>query len=195
LTYLNTRDGWPEGMRLIVRRVRPSRRHMKKLTSFEQKTGWRYSVTATNIRHMWSIAGSHQVQFLDALHRDHAEVEDHVRTNKDMGLANLPSQLWQINTGWMLAANFAADLDTWLRLLTLHGQDGLEGAEPDAMRLRLCHLPARLQPAEDITGGRGIHGRTAEPIRDRTPLTNRGQHLMATGCAATSNGTHPLLAC
>jgi hypothetical protein len=22
LTYLNTRDGWPEGMRLIVRRVR-----------------------------------------------------------------------------------------------------------------------------------------------------------------------------
>jgi hypothetical protein len=37
LTWLNTRDGWPEGMRLIVRRVRPSR-HMKKLTAFEQKT-------------------------------------------------------------------------------------------------------------------------------------------------------------
>jgi Transposase DDE domain group 1 len=144
LTGLNTRDGWPDGMRLIVRRVRPSRRHMKKLTAFEQKTGWRYSITATNIRHMWGIAGSHQIQFLDALHRDHAEVEDRVRTNKAMGLANLPSQSWQINEAWMLAANLAADLDTWLRLLTLHDQDGLEGAEPDTMRLRIYHLPARL---------------------------------------------------
>ncbi|MET7317352.1 IS1380 family transposase [Streptomyces thermoviolaceus] len=144
LTCLNTRDGWPEGMRLIVRRVRPSRRHMKKLTAFEQRTGWRYSVTATNIRHMWGIAGSHQIQFLDALHRDHAEVEDRVRTNKAMGLANLPSQSWQINEAWMLAANLAADLDTWLRLLTLHDQDGLEGAEPETMRLRIYHLPARL---------------------------------------------------
>ncbi|MYV48640.1 transposase, partial [Streptomyces sp. SID2888] len=51
---------------------------------------------------------------------------------------------WQINTGWMLAANLAADLDAWLRLLTLHDQDDLEDAEPDTMRLRLYHLPARL---------------------------------------------------
>ncbi|MFJ8604309.1 transposase [Streptomyces shenzhenensis] len=106
LTGLNTRGGWPEGMRLIVRRVRPSRRHMEKLTAFEQKT--------------------------------------RVRTNKAMGLANLPSQSWQINTGWMLAANLAADLDTRLWLLTLHDQDSLEDAEPDTMCLRLYHLPARL---------------------------------------------------
>jgi hypothetical protein len=90
LTGLNTRDGWPEGMRLIARRVRPSRRHMKQLTDFEQKTGWRYSITATNIRHMWGITGSHQIQFLDALHRDHAEVEDRIRTAKAVGLHNLP---------------------------------------------------------------------------------------------------------
>ncbi|MGY5036004.1 transposase [Streptomyces sp. 900116325] len=93
---------------------------------------------------MWGIAGPHQIQFLDALHRDHAEVEDRVRTGKTIGLANLPSQSWQINTGWMLAANLAADLDAWLRLPTLHDQDGLEEAEPDTMRLRLYHLPARL---------------------------------------------------
>jgi hypothetical protein len=144
LTGVNTREGWPEGMRLIVRRVRPSRRQHKKLTDFEKTTGWRYSVTATNIHRMRGIAGSHQVQFLDALHRDHAEVEDRVRTNKAMGLHNLPSKSWQINVGWMLAANLAADLDAWLRLLTLHDQDGLEGAEPDTMRFRLYHLPARL---------------------------------------------------
>ncbi|MER5433689.1 IS1380 family transposase [Streptomyces sp. NPDC002588] len=144
LTGVNTRDGWPDGMRLIVRRVRPSRRQLKKLTAFEQKTGWRYSVTVTNIRHMWGIAGSHQIQFLDALHRDHAEVEDRIRTGKAMGLHNLPSQSWQINTGWMLAANLAADLDAWLRLLTLHDSEDLADAEPDTMRFRLYHLPARL---------------------------------------------------
>lgn len=84
-------------MRLVVRRVHPSRRHMKKLTAFEQQTDWCYSIMATNIRHVWGIGGSRQIQFLDALHRDHAEVEDRVRTNKAIGLANLPSQSWQIN--------------------------------------------------------------------------------------------------
>lgn len=109
-----------------------------------QQTGWRYQITATNMRHMWGIAGSHQVQFLDALHRDHAEVEDRIRTNKAMGLHNLPSASWQINTAWMLAANLAADLNAWLRLLTLHDQDDLTDAESDTMRVRLYHLPARL---------------------------------------------------
>ncbi|RLV04349.1 IS1380 family transposase [Streptomyces griseocarneus] len=144
LTGLNTREGWPEGMRLIVRRVRPTRRHLKKLTRFEKKTGWRYCVTATNIRRMWGIAGSGHSQFLDVLHRSHASVEDRARTNKAMGLGNLPSASWEVNCGWMLAANLAADLDAWVRLLALHDIDGLAGAEPDTMRFRLYHLPARL---------------------------------------------------
>ena len=144
LTGVNTRPGWPEGMRLLVRRVRPSGRHRKKLTAFELKTGWKYSVIATNIRHMWGIAGSHQPQWLDALAREHAVVEDRVRGDKAMGLRNLPSKSWEINRGWMLAANLGHDLDCWFRLLALHDQDGLERAEPDTMRYRLYHLPARL---------------------------------------------------
>lgn len=131
-------------MRLIVRRVEPSRRHLKQLTAFEQKTGWRYSITATNIRHMGHIASTHQPQFLDVLHRDHAEVEDRVRTNKAMGLANLPSAAWETNASWMLTAILAADLDAWLRLLPLHDQPDLADAEPDTMRFWLYHLPARL---------------------------------------------------
>ncbi|MFD7442890.1 hypothetical protein [Streptomyces sp. NPDC059909] len=95
LTGVNTREGRPEGMRLIVRRVRPSRRHLKKLTAFEKQTGWRNCVTATNIRHIWGIAGSGHAQFLDVLHRTHASVEDRVRTNKAMGLGNLPSASWE----------------------------------------------------------------------------------------------------
>jgi hypothetical protein len=40
LTGVNTREGWPEGMRLIVRQVHPTRRPLKKLTAFEKRTGW-----------------------------------------------------------------------------------------------------------------------------------------------------------
>ncbi|MFZ3494147.1 transposase [Streptomyces sp. 5.8] len=78
------------------------------------------------------------------MHRHHAVVEDRVRTNKAMGLHNLPSQSWTVNRAWMLTANLAADLDAWLCLLPLNDEDGLADAEPDTMRFRLYHLPARL---------------------------------------------------
>ena len=40
-----------------------------------------------------------------------------VRTAKAMGLRNLPSKTWQVNCGWVIAANIAADLAAWNRLL------------------------------------------------------------------------------
>jgi hypothetical protein len=86
-----TRDGWPEQMRLLVRRTRWSAKHVKKLTPFELATGWRYQIVATNIGRMWGIAGSHHPQWLDVLHRAHAGVEDRIRTNKAMGLGKLPA--------------------------------------------------------------------------------------------------------
>lgn len=144
LTGLNTRPGWIKGMRLIVRRVKPSGRQMRDMTDFEKKTGWKYSIIATNITKMTRVQGSHQAQWLDGVHRHHAVVEDHVRTNKAMGLHNLPSKSFTINRAWMLTANLACDLDAWLRLLALHDQDGLADAEPETMRFRIYHLPARL---------------------------------------------------
>ncbi|WP_407698325.1 transposase [Streptomyces marianii] len=144
MTDLNKREGWIKGMRLIVRRVKPSGRQMHDLTTFEKKTGWKYSIVATNISKMTRVRGSHQIQLLDALHRHHAVVVDHVRTNKTMGLHNLPSKSWQVNEAWMLTANLAADLHAWFRLLTLHDNDELADAEPGTMRFRLYHLPARL---------------------------------------------------
>jgi hypothetical protein len=143
LTGLNTRTGWPEGMRLLVRRVKPSARHARKLTAFEVRTGFKYSVVATSIRHMWGIAGSHQPQFPDALARSHATVEDRVRVGKAMGLRNLPSKKWQVNAAWLLTANIGHDLDCWVRLLALHDQEDLTRAEPDTMRHRLYSVPAR----------------------------------------------------
>lgn len=144
LTGLNPRaKAW--GVRLIVRRVRPSRRQKAKLTDFEKRTGFKYSITCTNIGPcgMRRVPGSGHAQFIDVLHRDHAEVEDRVRTAKAMGLRNLPSKTWNINLGWVLAACLATDLHAWTRLLGLHDTD-LARADPGTLRYCLWHLPARL---------------------------------------------------
>jgi hypothetical protein len=148
ITHLMSRAGnWPEGLRWIVRRVKPSRRQMKNLTAYEKKTGWRYSVICTNIPDsgIEGVPGSHHPQYIDVTHREHAVVEtDGVRTAKAMGLRNLPSKTWQVNRGWVIAANIAADLTAWTRLLGLHDCDDLREAEPDTLRYRIWHIPARL---------------------------------------------------
>jgi Transposase DDE domain group 1 len=147
ITHLMARAGiWPDGLRFIARRVKPSRRHQKNMTAFEKKTGWKYSITCTNIPDtgMKGVPGSHHPQFIDVLQRHHATVEtDGVRTAKAMGLRNLPSKTWQVNKGWVLAANIAADLTAWARLLGFHDQPDLRDAEPDTLRYRIWHLPAR----------------------------------------------------
>ncbi len=148
ITHLLTRaENWPGGLRFIVRRVKPSRRQAKNLTAFEKKTGWRYSVICTNIpdEGIGGVPGSHHPQFIDVLHRDHACVETAgVRTAKAMGLRNLPSKTWQVNCGWVAAAGIAADLAAWTRLLGHCDDEELRDANPDTLRYRVWHLPARL---------------------------------------------------
>jgi hypothetical protein len=148
ITHLMSRAGnWPGGLRWIVRRVKPSRRQMANLTADEKKTGWRYSIVCTNIPDagIAGVAGSHHPQYIDVVHREHAVVETGgVETAKAMGLRNLPSKTWQVNAGWVLAANIAADLTAWTRLLGLNDQDDLKNAEPDTLRYRIWHIPTRL---------------------------------------------------
>jgi len=95
ITDLMSRAGnWPEGLRWIARRVKPSRRHLRNLTDYEKKTGWKYSITCTNIpgTGIAGVPGSHHPQYIDVVHREHAVVETGgVRTAKAMGLRNLPS--------------------------------------------------------------------------------------------------------
>jgi Transposase DDE domain group 1 len=95
ITHLMSRAGnWPGGLRWIVRRVKPSRRQMRNLTAYQKKTGWRYSITCTNIpvTGIGAVAGSHHPQYIDVVHREHAVVETGgVRTAKATGLRNLPS--------------------------------------------------------------------------------------------------------
>ena len=73
-----------------------------------------------------------------------------------MGLRNLPSKTWQVNCGWVLAANIAADLAAWNRLLGFHDCQDLKEAEPDTLRYRVWHLPARL-----VTTPAGASSRSA----------------------------------
>jgi hypothetical protein len=148
ITHLLTRArNWPGGLRWIVRRVKPSRRQMPNLTAYEKKTGWRYSITCTNIPDggIPGVSGSHHPQYIDVVHREHAVVETGgVRTAKALGLRNLPSKSWQVNSGWVIAANIAADLAAWNRLLGFCDEEELRDADPDTLRYRVWHIPARL---------------------------------------------------
>lgn len=106
---------------------------------------------------------SGQAWFLDALYRDHAEVEDRVKAIKRVGLGLLPSKSWQLNTARILSATLADDLDAWTRLYLLHDNPELERAEPVTIRLKLYYLPARLTS----------HARRRTQHLDRTkPLTD-----------------------
>ena len=133
LLHPSVLQGWPEGLRLI------SRWHHKKLTAFERATGWHYAVFATAT----SGPGIH-AQWLDARHRSHVHVEDRMKDHKMVGMRNLPSKDWDVNTGWIHAAAIATDLLAWIRLLGLHDAPELCGADPDTLRYRILHIPARL---------------------------------------------------
>ena len=145
LTGLWRRNGWPDELRYIARRVKPSRRHAKKLTEFEKATGWRYQLVVTNIRDLGrAVPGSHHVYFLDTLHRQHAVVEDRVRTEKTTGIRTLPFHSYERNQAWILATNIASDLIAYLQLLGLDEHRELAAAEPETLCATMLHIPARL---------------------------------------------------
>jgi Transposase DDE domain group 1 len=133
LTGLLDLSGWPDRMRVIVRRERPH--PGAQLSLFEERDGWRYQAFATN-------TSTGQLAFLEARHRAHARVEDRIRHAKDSGLGRFPSRAYHINQAWLAATVIAADLVAWLRLLALTSQ--LATAEPKTLRYRLLHVPARL---------------------------------------------------
>ncbi|MFF7161778.1 hypothetical protein ACFZBP_10440 [Streptomyces sp. NPDC008086] len=63
---------------------------------------------------------------------------------KRVGLGLLPAKSWQMNAAWVPAATITAGLDAWTRLLLLHDGPELVVAEPQTIRTKLHHLPARL---------------------------------------------------
>jgi hypothetical protein len=133
LTGLLALTGWPDGMRVIVRRERPH--PGAQLSLFEERDGWRYTAFVTGTK-----VGA--LQWLEARHRAHARVEDRIRCAKDTGLRRLPSREFAINQAWCTAAAIAVDLIRWLQLIGLDGD--LAVAEPKRLRYRILHTAARL---------------------------------------------------
>lgn len=127
--------GWPEGLRIVVRREPIHPKYAKDLKPYELATGFRYQAIATN-------TPGRQLQWLDACHRVHAHVESGIRRSKALTLTRLPSAKFALNQAWCTLLAIAMDLLSWFQLLALDGR--LTKAEPATIRAELFDVPARL---------------------------------------------------
>lgn len=125
--------GWPEGMRVLVRRERPH--PGAQISVFEAHDGWRYQCVATD-------TPTGQLSFLEARHRAHAHVEDRVKAVKQTGMGRFPSREFAINAVWLQLAITAADLIAWTQTILL--DPALARAEPKKLRYQLLHTAARI---------------------------------------------------
>ena len=124
-------EGWPAGMRVIVRRERP---HPGAQLRFDDVDGYRLTAFATNTRRG-------QLQRLEQRHRRRARSEDRIRNAKDTGLRNLPLHGSNQNRIWCAIVALAADLIAWSGLLA-HPTSEVRRWEPKRLRHRLYTIPA-----------------------------------------------------
>jgi DDE family transposase len=134
---LDIAAGWPDGMRVHARIEPLHPRHRKQASDIEKARGQRFQAIATDL-------GGHHYPRIDVLHRNHAGVEDVIRTSKDLGLRRMPSYYLEHNKAWCVAVALAADLLAWLRLLALDHDPVLSRAEPKTLRQAILNVPARL---------------------------------------------------
>lgn len=125
--------GWPEGMRIIVRRERP---HPGAQLRFDDVEGYRLTAFATNTR-------TGQLADLEVRHRRRARCEDRIRHAKDTGLVNLPLHGFGQNRIWCQIVAIACDLLAWMGLLA-HPRSDTRRWEPKKLRHRLLSIPATL---------------------------------------------------
>lgn len=139
LTDLTDLSLWPAGSRLICRRERA---HPGAQLSFTDHDGHRFQAFLTD-------QPDADIAVLERRQRQRARVEDHIRNDKDTGLAKLPFRDFQMNQLWLYLVLIAHDLIPWTQALLLTGE--LAKAEPKRLRYRLLHIAARL----------AFHGRRA----------------------------------
>ena len=128
---VNLQD-WPEGTRLICRRERP---HPGAQLSFQDVDGHRFQCFITD-QHDEDIAAP------EVLHRQHAEVEDRVKTLKATGAERLPFYSFIANAAWLELALLAHDIMIWTQGLTLEGEHAICG--PKRLRYRILHVAGHL---------------------------------------------------
>ncbi len=132
LTGLLDLSSWPSGTRLICRRERP---HPGAQLSFTDLDGHRFQCFITD-------QPDQDIASLEALHRQHAEVEDRVKTLKATGAARLPFHAFTANAAWFELALTAHDIMIWTQLLTLDGEHAV--SEPKRLRYRILHVAGQI---------------------------------------------------
>ncbi|MFF3377801.1 IS1380 family transposase [Streptomyces sp. NPDC002680] len=130
-------DGWPKGMRLIVRKERPHPGAQLRLTDAD---GMRLTCFATNTL-------GRPIAELELRHRLRARAEDRIRAARATGLRNLPLHRTAQNRIWLEIVQIALDLLAWMPMLALTGKARLW--EPRRLRLRLFSTAGQL-----VTTGR-----------------------------------------
>jgi hypothetical protein len=132
ITGLLDLDGWPAGMRVIVRKERP---HPGAQLRFTDIDGHRFTAFATD-------AKRGQLADLELRHRRRARCEDRIRCAKDTGLRNLPLKGFAQNQVWCEIVALACELLAWTQMLALAGT--ARRWEPRRLRLRLFSVAGRL---------------------------------------------------
>jgi hypothetical protein len=79
---------------------------------------------------------------VEALHRQHAEVEDRVKTLKATGAGYLPFHSFTANAAWFELALTAHDIMAWTQPLTLDGEHKI--SEPKRLRYRILHVAGQI---------------------------------------------------
>jgi len=123
---------WPEGTRLICRRERP---HPGAQLSFSDLDGHRFQCFITD-------QPDPDIAALEATHRQHAVVEDRVKTLKATGASYMPFHSFQANTAWFELALIAHDLMVWTQQLCLAGEHRI--SEPKRLRYRILHVAGQI---------------------------------------------------
>ncbi|MER6559818.1 IS1380 family transposase [Streptomyces sp. NPDC001027] len=130
-------NGWPKGMRLIVRKERPHPGAQLRITDAD---GMRITCFATN-------TPDRPIAELELRHRLRARAEDRIRAARSTGLRNLPLHRAAQNKVWLEIVQIALDLLAWMPMLALTGKARLW--EPRRLRFRLFSAAAQL-----VTTGR-----------------------------------------
>jgi Transposase DDE domain group 1 len=133
-TALLDLSSWPVGARVLCRRERA---HPGAQLTFTDKDGHRFQVLLTDTH-----GTGNDIAALELRHRQHARVEDRIRTAKDRSMRNLPCQDLHTNRAWLELALTAADLSTWAQALCFTGE--LRKVEPKRLRYRVLHIAGRL---------------------------------------------------
>jgi hypothetical protein len=125
-------DAWPVGTRVICRRERP---HPGAQLTFTDHDGHRFQCFITDQQ-------DNDIAALEVLHREHAQVEDRVKTLKATGGSHLPFHAFAANAAWFELALLAHDIMVWTQQLTLDGEHRL--CEPKRLRYRILHVAGQL---------------------------------------------------